>query len=177
MAQASLPIPPFPADTDREAFGHWLSGFTDGEGHFSLCMSGHKNRHGTRNPHARFQIALRADDLPILRLIQSFFGCGHVERSQQTAANAQFRFRVDRIDELASAIVPHFLRYPLRAKKARDFIVWCEGVDIIRQTLSVPRPNTRWGYPSRWTASLLGRFTGLVQAIKATRRFDPDAFA
>jgi hypothetical protein len=25
------PIEPFPADIDRDAFGHWLSGFTDGE--------------------------------------------------------------------------------------------------------------------------------------------------
>ena len=53
-------IPPFPADIDRNAFGHWFSGLTDGEGCF------YAKTVGIHSPEVGYVLALRADDRPAI---------------------------------------------------------------------------------------------------------------
>jgi hypothetical protein len=124
-------IPPFPADIDRNEFGHWLSGFSDGEATFMVSIKG-KGATGF-NVLLTFAIMLRDDDTPILQQIQSFLGCGRLRwygKCGRKIANAKpiCAYRVTNLDELERSVVPHFARYPLRAKKAADFRIWSECV-------------------------------------------------
>src|SRR5271166_4959100 len=73
MAKAKSIIAPFPPDIDRFRFGDYVSGFVDGEGSFTLGW--HKKQ---RTGMVAFVVQQRQDDSPILRLIQSFFGCGAI---------------------------------------------------------------------------------------------------
>lgn len=105
-----------------DAFGHWLAGFTDGEGCFQLTT-----RDGVAYG-CRFAITLRRDELPILQEIQSALGVGAIYLKQaQSVANPQASYSVDRKAECAT-IVDVFTRYPLRAKKRADFVIWTEAV-------------------------------------------------
>ena len=127
---------------DRDAFGHWLAGFADGEGSFFLGYARARGR-GTASPHARFQILLRADDLPILLDIQSHLACGRLyvyDREKRRAAGHSTSensatFSVGNILDLAEIVVPHFDRYPLRAER-RDYRICakpcccCEGWSV-----------------------------------------------
>jgi hypothetical protein len=185
MAKAN-PIPPFPADLDRDAFGHWLSGFTDGE----ACFWVGSNRSASMvkaigKPYrmAWFTIKLRADDSDILRLIQSYFQCGRFVTNMENGckvpnARPQVGFTVARVEDLHNVIVPHFDRYPLRAKKARDFQIWKRAVAILHsvksdriRSLGKDRTNGHFkGTFAKWSPEQDAEFASLVTLLRETRK-------
>jgi hypothetical protein len=182
MARAySIPLP-FPADLDRNAFANYISGFTDGEGHFGLTLQTRTKRQTFQIPSAVFLIGLRADDLPVLQLFHSFFGCGCIDFKSnarwRNKSNARthdvFIYRAQRTKDLVSTIIPHFERFPLRAKKAKDFLIWKQGVLLLHQVIQLPRRRLfgRRGMDRRWTGPQLNHFASLVEALKDVRQFN-----
>ena len=170
-------IPPFPPDLDRQHFGHWLSGLTDGEGSFHLGTLTHR-RKGRQTPAAAFTIGLRADDLPILRLIQSFFRCGFIryvsredQRRRGKKVNDCAYWRVTRTLDLIAVIIPHFEAFPLRAKKVRDFRVWKDGIYLMHQCSRAPRVRVGPTNGQIWTPDRLRHFRSLADALKAGRQY------
>ncbi len=165
---ASDPITPFPPDIDRDYFGAWLSGFTDGEGCFQLTVD-------KRNlvPHANFIISLRKDDEKILQLIQSYLRCGTITfKPLRPTSKPLAVFSVGKITDLATIIVPHFERFPLIAKKVEDFWFWSQGVKIISTVTSRPR---QYGGPTRqlprWTDADRNAFYDLQDALCEQRKY------
>jgi len=169
MARTSLPVLPFPANIDRQRFGHWISGFTDGEGHFALIVANDK-----RTPAARFVIGLRADDLPALRLIQSYWGCGTVFYKPKTGnTHEQYFYHAVRIADLVSVVIPHFQTFPLRAKKRNDFLIWKEAVSFVDQVIRIPLVHLggKDGSLRRWTPERMDYFRALMNALKVGREY------
>lgn len=108
-----------------DAFGHWLAGFVDGEGCFFIWL------HGTDNQACILSVALRSDDRPILEEIQRRLGIGGIHDSHKRGnINPTSQWVVAKQSEVAQ-LVRLFDRYPLRAKKARDFMIWREAVAVI----------------------------------------------
>lgn len=120
-----------------DSFGHWLAGFTDGEGAFVICrVTTRKGKSAGSNvrtwPNCRFQIGLRVDDAAILTTIRDTLGFGSVYYKRLTASSkpntqASAQYVVQRIDDCLR-IVELFTRYPLRAKKRAQFDAWAEAV-------------------------------------------------
>jgi len=136
-------IPPFPSDIDREYFGAWLSGFTDGEGCFCLFYrtdprwSG--NGRSGKTPTATFHIKLRSDDTDILLLIRSYLSCGNIQFGKaRPPSKPQTTLHVGRTADLKRVIIPHFERFLLMAKKRADFEVWKRGVELIHSVMQRP---------------------------------------
>jgi LAGLIDADG DNA endonuclease family protein len=164
----SQSIKPFPADIDLAYFGAWLSGFTDGEGCFNLYFTSHNT------PGAAFTIALRQDDDAVLRLIQSFWGCGRLYlNSRITVGKRVFtaQYSVNVVPDLARILVPHFQRFPLFAKKSRDYLIWKEGIALIcsRERRGKDK-NGQFG--KRWTDEEKSQFAILYHSLKTQREFD-----
>ncbi len=172
MASANL-IAPFPADIDRDAFGHWLSGFTDGEGCFMLNCSDSGHRRPER--WGLLTISLRADDVDILLLIQSYLGCGRICNRKQynNFRQPQFTYQVSRKSDLARVLVPHFDRFPLRAKKSRDYTLWREGVLLLYDVFLRPRRSRTEGRGAapKMTDSEAKHFDALAAAMKQQRQY------
>lgn len=179
-------ISPFPEDVDRDQFGHWLAGFADGESCFQIWSArvGRWSRGG-----ASFVIDLRADDHSILSLIQAYWQCGKIRaggsrvatyddgKTKRTYTVKEKRiFRVDAMADLERVVIPHFERYPLRAKKARDFVVWKRGVILLNRIIRRPRRVRPGGYGSgtypKWTADEWREFKELVAVMKQQRQFE-----
>ena len=165
-------IPPFPSEVDRDAFGHYLSGFVDGEGSFILRL---KSRVGSqvRSPYACFTIGLRADDAPILRQLQSFWQCGRIDFRAPHPGHPAVRYIVDNWGDLLRVVVPHFERYPLRAKKARDLVIWRQAVLVAALTTRrshLPRTGRR-GFRPKWQPDERATFEGLIATLAAGRQF------
>lgn len=100
----------------------WLAGFADGEGYFQLRK---QNNCGIR-VEPRFRIHLRCDDIAILHALQVAFG-GNVRRGKNGDWNAQAHWLVSSKRELGG-LIDYFDRFPLRAKKAREYAIWRDAV-------------------------------------------------
>jgi len=168
-------IPPFPADIDREKFANWLSGFTDGEGCFYAGIGTDCRSKRYHVPTVRFEIGLRHDDIAILRLIRSYFGCGTIQfyERKKPISNKKpaAHLTIQRSSDLISAIIPHFVAYPLRAKKARDFEIWRpiavftnKIMSAKRQSLSIPK----------WSLANLDLFRQMSAHLRANRNAPPN---
>lgn len=179
---ASRIIPPFPGDIDRDAFGHWLSGFCDGEATFAIVKSAKRGRtrtdRGMMSYRAVFAIGLRDDDLDILRTVQSFLGCGYIQllknlRSKIPNAKPVARFRVDDQENAVGIIVPNFERYPLRAKKRQDFIIWSEAARMLweRKKRKTKTKIGRTGTLPKWSDAEHERFLLLWSSLREQREY------
>lgn len=112
-------------DSIDPGFGYWLSGFVDGEGCFSIH---HQKR--TDSCMAALTIALRDDDAAILYEIRDALGLGliyHNKPRQVGPSKPQVRWDVHRKADVLQ-LVALFDRYPLRAKKKRDYEIWRRAV-------------------------------------------------
>ena len=135
-----------------DPFGHWLAGFIDGEGSFAIPCHPNRNKHAPGQPTygCAFEIKLRDDDAPVLAEIAEWAGFGRLSGRTSRAdckldEKPQAMWTVRSKIECA-ALVDLLDRYPLRAKKARDYAVWREAV---AEWLRVAPP--RRGRPQDWS--------------------------
>lgn len=132
-------------DTDFNdvAFFSWLAGFADGEACFDLGMQIKGKGHPYITP--RFAIRLRDDDSAILYECQQRCGLGTVVRRGFVQNKGGILTRPSSTWQVSGCnscmgIVRIFDRFPLRAKKAKDFAVWRMAVITM---CTMPRAN-RW---------------------------------
>ena len=92
-------------------FLSWFSGFTDGEGNFSIMLDRTYIRF-------RFKISLHIDDLEVLNVIKSNLNIGNiiVEEKRNSCA-----FVVQSFSELKDVLCPIFTNFPLHTSKKLDF--------------------------------------------------------
>ena len=161
--------------TDLSAFGHWLSGFSDGEACFHLKGYARKDSPMLKFACA-FQIGLRADDLSILQQIQRYFGCGTIRpfRTKSThplnfKSKPRFYYCIDSVAANLGKVVPHFDRYPLRSKKANDYAVWREAVLFLSEVGARPRNISVPGGARRWSESDEQSFLDLKRRLEDGR--------
>lgn len=175
-------VPPFPDDIDRVAFGHWLSGFADGEATFQLVMATQKNR-PFPNFKAFIRITLRDDDIGILRMIQSYWNCGRISlsdnvRSKVPNAKPVAYYEVSCVSDLIDTVIPHLDYHPMRAKKRGDFLVWRKGVELMAAVQKRPLKyreghcrNRHGGTYPKWTQAESDQFASLSEELKSQRQY------
>lgn len=117
-------------DMDPE-FGHWLAGFIDGEGCFTIGR--YKDvRCGSVGYNCRMALAVREDDRPLLEEIQRCVGFGYLRRrvpTRRMVPNAKPTVQWGVQTKNGCLTLVELLDvYPLRSKKARDYAVWREAV-------------------------------------------------
>jgi DNA modification methylase len=111
-------------------FAHWLAGFIDGEG----CFSVHKKMvNGCETYDCQFSMQLRADDKQIVIETQKQLGGIGTIADRPAPANPgnskpQVRYCIS--SQRDCQRLREVLRvFPLRAKKARDFEIWSQALD------------------------------------------------
>jgi hypothetical protein len=111
----------------EEGFAHWLAGFVDGEGSFVIA----KVNNGCLR--CFLSLVLRDDDREILEEIQARIGGTLAYRTNPSAtrpsSNPEMVLQVRRKADCLR-LVELFDRYPLRARKRRDFAIWREAVHL-----------------------------------------------
>lgn len=167
---------PFPPDIERNGFGYWLSGFIDGEATFQLRKN--KIRNGKENRLAFIRISLRADDAPVLGLIQSYWQCGNIvysdnSRSRIPNAKPVMSYAVASIRDLKFIVLPHLEQFQMFAKKKNDFAIWRKGVDLawsIQSREKVPRFE-KGGFHPVWSSADKELFDSLSAELASQRTF------
>ncbi len=112
----------------------YVTGFCEAQATFTFSRSG-------RVPALYFAVKRDANDLPVLRRLQSFFGgIGSIYNvrplSLGKGRSSGSYFRVTKARELAN-IVEHFDRFPMAGKKASCFHIWREMV-LLKQRFRKP---------------------------------------
>jgi hypothetical protein len=98
----------------------WLAGFADGEGCFAAYRAKHSGGRIYIQP--RFIILLRADDLEVLEQLRDAIG-GTIRFNRTPREHPAAVWEV-RDKAALNRLVAYFDRFPLRAKKGRDFLIW-----------------------------------------------------
>lgn len=165
--------------SDRDAFGHWLSGFCDGEACFYIGTCKPRTATGFRDAVCiRFVIKLRGDDRSILESIRDYLECGAVSHAGKAKPNHGrcLQYLVASVDDLRNRVVPHFVSFPLRAKKRRDFEVFSQCVEFawgVSQRPSIPTRDAKRGHPfaPKWDSADLDTVSDFARRIREGRAY------
>ena len=106
---------------------HYVTGFVDGEGCFSISIS--QKRFRVPEVRLKFEIEVREDDEPILEQIKQLLGCGSIYRLEYERYRKwrpHVKYMVGSFKEIKEKIIPFFKNYPLQAKKRKQFDLFCQ---------------------------------------------------
>lgn len=161
-------------DKSVENFGHWLAGFTDGEGNFNASV--HYKRKTIFSPVFSFSIRLRADEAEVIYQIQKFLECGNVTYNKNEYGNSHpaVTFRVSDVKSLHDIIIPFFEMFPLRAKKKGDFVIWKRAINLAYQ---VQNKDKKFWIKNgkglqKWNPVEIGMLTEYGNQLKENRKFE-----
>ncbi len=109
---------------------HYVAGFIDGEGCFSISIGKHKTLKRKFEIRPEFDIELRADDTDILERILITIGCGKIydQSYERYGWFPHARYKITSTKDMADYLFPFLDRYPLQAKKAEVYKYFKETV-------------------------------------------------
>ena len=108
------------------SYHKWLTGFTDGEGSFSISIVKSRERKVGWMVLISFQINLHERDLAILQQIKNYFGVGKIYKQGLQS----YRYSVHSVKDF-QVIILHFDQYPLLTQKLADYLLFKEVLDLI----------------------------------------------
>jgi hypothetical protein len=109
-------------------FNSYITGFTDGEGTFSVSFNFRSKFKTKIEVRPSFSISQHKRNQRILEQIQRHFGCGGIRFSKR---DQNYKYEVRSIDDLVKEIIPHFRKYSLKTSKQNDFILFAEICEMI----------------------------------------------
>ena len=111
---------------------HYVVGFVDGEGCFSVSIG--RKRFQVPEVRLMFEIELREDDEPILKEIKKVFNCGaihYLSYERYKKWKPHVKYKVGSFRDIKERIIPFFRKYPLQAKKQKQFELFCKVAEMI----------------------------------------------
>jgi hypothetical protein len=114
--------------SSNELNPYYVTGFTDGEGCFSVSVSTNLRYKTGYRVKAAFHIGLHIRDIALLEQIQLFFGVGNITKLGAESV----QFRVSGLEDL-KVIMNHFDKYPLVTNKQSDYLLFKKVVYIMEQ--------------------------------------------
>ncbi len=114
---------------------HYVAGFIDGEGCFAISIGFHKTLKNRSEIKLEFEIELRADDREILERIKEVLGCGNIYNLnyERYGWHPHVKYKVQKLDDFKTKIIPFFKKYPLQAKKKKSFEIFCRAVNAFEK--------------------------------------------
>src|SRR3989339_2095354 len=102
---------------------HYVVGFIDGEGSFSISIGKHKTTKNGFDVRPEFEIELRKDDQEILERILVTIGCGKIFDCSYERYGwfPHAKYKISSIWEMKEILFPFLDQYPLQAKKAKSY--------------------------------------------------------
>ena len=111
-----------PTLTKRQRnIAEYISGFTDGEGCFSVSFSRRKKFLIGWETKPSFSVGQNYNRAEVLYLMQNYFGCGFMRRDYK---DKTLKFEVRSLHHLINTVIPHFEKYTLLSAKQKDFLAF-----------------------------------------------------
>ncbi len=96
----------------------YITGFTDGEGCFSVSFNRRDKFKTGIEVRPSFSISQNKRNLGILKEIKNYFGVGNIRFSKR---DDTYKYEVRSLTDLLRVIIPFFKKFPLRTSKNDDF--------------------------------------------------------
>ncbi len=111
---------------ERLKIAYWITGFTDGEGCFSIAVINNKTTKFGKQIFPEFVVTQGMKSLMALEKIKNFFGCGNIFINKRYNNHNEdlYRYCVRSLGELDAKIIPFFKKYPLQTYKQKDFLIF-----------------------------------------------------
>ena len=107
----------------------FLTGFTDGDGSFSILTSKDIRGKLLCKVQPVFTFGLHKKDLPLLLMIQKYFGgVGNIHTRK---ADGTVYYNTSSVKDIIKYVIPHFDSYPLVSQKKADFLLFREIVILM----------------------------------------------
>ncbi len=123
------------ADNQQERLrtAYWITGFTDGEGCFTVSIVKNSTTRSGIQIFPEFVITQGAKSLNSLKEIKKFFGCGYIVLNKQYDNHNEhlYRYCVRSVLELHEKIIPFFEEFRLRTEKFKDFQIFKEVIALM----------------------------------------------
>lgn len=121
---------------ERLKLANWIVGFVDGEGCFSVSIFKNRTSKSGFQVMPEFVVTQGQKSISVLEDIKTFFGCGSifVNRRHDNHKENIYRFCVRSRNDLYEKIIPFFRENSLRTSKQNDFILFCEVVEMMRNS-------------------------------------------
>ena len=109
--------------TLNREIGNYISGYTDGEGCFSVSFSKRPKLKMGWEVKPSFSVGQNYDRREVLDLMKEYFKCGFMRRDY---SDKTLKYEIRSLEELLNNIVPHFQKFPLLSSKNKDFLLFAE---------------------------------------------------
>lgn len=110
----------------------WVSGFTAGDGGFSIYVRPAKDYVLGEKVYCRFHIAQHSKDFELMKLFIKFFGCGKVD-VRSNISTPRCDYIVQDTSSLVEKIISHFDLYPVLNLKDQDFLCFRKALFLIKE--------------------------------------------
>lgn len=112
---------------------HYVSGFIDGEGSFSVSIGRHKTLRRGFEIRPEFEIEIRKDDQEILERILITIGIGRIYDCSYDRYGwyPHVKYKITSIWDMNKYLFPFLDKYPLQAKKAKVYNLFKEIVMMV----------------------------------------------
>lgn len=123
-----------PKRTDEELLNsnidpHWMVGFTDAEGCYSIRITKSLTTKTGYQVQLRYQITQHSIDKVFMNSLANFWGCGKVFlRYRENKVD----FQILKLKDLTDKVIPLFQRVPLQGVKSIDFSDFNKAVEIMK---------------------------------------------
>lgn len=107
----------------------YISGYTDGEGCFSVSFLKRKKLTIGIETRASFSVSQNEDRSEVLYLMQDYFQCGHMRRDY---SDKTLKYEVRKFDDLLTKVIPHFRKYPMLSGKQKDFEIFAQVCELMK---------------------------------------------
>lgn len=112
----------------------YITGLTDGEGSFCVFIRRPAKTSWNTRVECHYYVKMRQDELPLLRRVKRFFGCGRISYQKEYRENQQdnYRYQVSNLYDLQRSIIPFFRRHRLYSpNRKRDFRIFQKVVRMV----------------------------------------------
>jgi predicted Ser/Thr protein kinase len=109
--------------TLKRDLANYISGYSDGEGCFSVSFSKRNKLNVGWEVKPSFAVGQNFDRRQVLDLMEEYFECGFMRRDY---ADKTLKYEVRSLEKLLSKVIPHFYSFPLKSSKQKDFLLFAE---------------------------------------------------
>tara|TARA_B100000745_G_scaffold297202_1_gene243773 strand:- start:70 stop:552 length:483 start_codon:yes stop_codon:yes gene_type:complete len=118
----------------------YISGYTDGEGCFSVSFLKREKLTIGIETRPSFSVSQNEDRAEVLYLMQNTFGCGHIRRDY---SDKTLKYEVRKLTDLCNIIIPHFRMYPMLSGKQKDFELFAQVCELMKEGKQHTKPGMR----------------------------------